>query len=116
MRLWTVVHLLDIYKLLKQRLEPIPHWNWLLEDCARLSEGELYPNPQELWKEVKRAWQLRPKQLCVLQALCEYREREARRSDVPRNRVIPKGSLWPLHVICPTTFVPCRLFRTCVIP
>ena len=91
-----VVHLLEIYNLLKQRLESLPHLEWLLEDCSKLSQGNLYPVPEELWKEVKRAWQLRSKQLCILQALCEYREREARRSDVPRNRVIPKGSLWPL--------------------
>ena len=91
-----VVHLLEVYHLLKQRLQPVPHWNWLLEDCASLSTGDLYPKPEEQWKEVKRAWQLRPKQLCVLKALAEYREREARRSNVTRNRVIPKGSLWPL--------------------
>ncbi|AMO57575.1 hypothetical protein GZ77_14570 [Endozoicomonas montiporae] len=91
-----VVHLLEVYQLLKERLQPLPQWHWLLEDCANLSKGDLYPDPEEQWKEVKRAWQLRPKQLCVLKALAEYREREARRSNVPRNRVIPKGSLWPL--------------------
>ena len=91
-----VVHLLELYRLLQERLQPLPHWNWLLEDCQRLSEGEVYPEPDSLWKEVKRAWQLNPRQLAVLQSLCAFREYEARRSNVPRNRVIPKGALWAL--------------------
>lgn len=91
-----VVHLLDVYQLLKDKLADTPQWDWLLEDCNNLTKGTLYPAPQALWKDVKRAWQLRPQQLAVLQAICEFREREARRTDVPRNRVIPNGSLWPL--------------------
>ena len=91
-----VVHLLYVYRLLLNKLHDTPKLDWLLEDCAELSTGALYPEPEHLWKEVKRAWQLRPQQLAVLKHLCEFREREARRNDVPRNRIIPKGSLWPL--------------------
>ena len=91
-----VVHLLEVYEKLLEKLKDTVKLDWLLEDCSTLSAGELYPEPEHLWKEVKRAWQLRPHQLAVLQMLCEFREREARRNNVPRNRVIPKGSLWPL--------------------
>lgn len=91
-----VVHLLEMYGLLLEKLEGSAKLEWLLEDCSTLSAGELYPEPEHLWQEVKRAWQLRPYQLTVLQVLCEFREREARRNNLPRNRVIPKGSLWSL--------------------
>ncbi len=91
-----VVHLLHVYEILNSQLSDKPHLNWLLEDCRDMTQGVLSSDPDNAWKDVKRAWQLRPQQLAVLKALCIYREQESRRIDVPRNRVIPKGSLWPL--------------------
>ena len=91
-----VVHLLDAYQLLKNRLSDKPQLDWLLEDCAAMTNNVLANDPDNAWKDVKRAWQLRPQQLAVLKALCIYREQESRRLDVPRNRVIAKGSLWPM--------------------
>ncbi len=91
-----VVHLLDVYKLLTQELTGKPQLQWLLEDCSAMTTNTNATTPDTAWKEVKRAWQLNPQQLAVLKALCEYRELESRKLDVPRNRVIPKGSLWSL--------------------
>ena len=91
-----VVHLLTVYQQLIQLLSDKPHGDWVWEDCATMTQGVLASDPDNAWKEVKRAWQLRPQQLAVLKALCIYREQESRRLDVPRNRVIAKGSLWPL--------------------
>ena len=91
-----VVHLLEVYSLLKDMLADKPQFDWLLEDCAAMTNNVLGSDPDNAWKDVKRAWQLRPQQLGVLKALCIYRELESRRLDVPRNRVIAKGSLWPL--------------------
>lgn len=91
-----VVHLLEVYERLQQLLADKPHRDWVLDDCTRMTRGVLSSDPDNAWKEVKRAWQLRPQQLAVLKELCIYREEESRRLDVPRNRVIAKGSLWPL--------------------
>lgn len=91
-----VTHLLEVHEQLLKRLSGQPQKDWLLEDCAALTRNILPADPENAYREVKRAWQLRPQQLGVLQALCIFREGEARRADVPRNRVIPKGSLWPL--------------------
>ena len=91
-----VVHLLEVYRQLKQCLTDKPHSDWVLEDCQKMTQGVLSSDPENAWKEVKRAWQLRPQQLAILKALCVYREQESRRLDVPRNRIIAKGSLWPL--------------------
>ena len=91
-----VVHLLEAYNALREKLAGQPHWQWLTEDCANMEASSLYTDPAEVWKDVKRNWQLRPRQLAVLKQICEYRELQARKRDVPRNRVIPKGSLWPL--------------------
>lgn len=91
-----VVHLLEAYELLLEKLEGKPQLQWLKEDCDALLTSPLFPIPNEIWKDVKRAWQLRPQQLAVLQNICEYREMEARKSNTPRNRIIPKGCLWPI--------------------
>ena len=91
-----VVHLLKAYDLLKEMLADKPQLNWLQEDCSNLTGNVLPNDPENAWKDVKRAWQLHSQQLAVLKALCIYREQESRRLDVPRNRVIAKGSLWPM--------------------
>ncbi|OED40566.1 ribonuclease D [Endozoicomonas sp. (ex Bugula neritina AB1)] len=91
-----VVHLLEVYEALQQLLDDKPHADWILDDCFQMTQGVLSSDPENAWKEVKRAWQLRPQQLAVLKALCIYREEESRQLDVPRNRVIAKGSLWSL--------------------
>lgn len=91
-----VVHLLEVYQTLKNTLTDKPHLQWLLEDCDAMTHNVLSSDVENAWKEVKRAWQLRPQQLSILKALCIYREQESRRIDVPRNRVIAKGSLWAL--------------------
>ncbi|WP_252179144.1 ribonuclease D [Endozoicomonas sp. 4G] len=96
-----VVHLLEAYELLLKKLRNKPQLQWLREDCAALVSSPLFPDPSEIWKDVKRAWQLRPQQLAVLQKICEYREQEARKSNTPRNRIIPKGSLWPIACYMP---------------
>lgn len=91
-----VVHLLEAYELLLEKMKGKPQLQWLNEDCDTLLSSPLFPVPGEIWKDVKRAWQLQPQQLAVLQKICEYRELEARKTNTPRNRVIPKGSLWPI--------------------
>lgn len=90
-----VLHLLTIHSLLQQRLADHPR-DWLAEDCARMQSSLFVDNAEEAWKDVKLAWQLRAQQRAVLQALCLYREKTARQRDVPRNRVLPKASLWHL--------------------
>ncbi|MGI9282857.1 MAG: ribonuclease D [Endozoicomonas sp.] len=96
-----VVHLLEAYELLLGKLKDKPQLHWVKEDCSALVVSPLFPEPSEIWKDVKRAWQLRPQQLAVLQKICEYRELEARKSNTPRNRVIPKGSLWAIARFMP---------------
>ena len=91
-----VVHLLEAWMLMYQELAESPRFHWLMEDCQKMTAAPLQPEPGEVWKDVKRAWQLRPQQRAVLQQVCEYREREARQRNRPRNRVIPKAALWPI--------------------
>ncbi|WP_299725978.1 ribonuclease D [uncultured Endozoicomonas sp.] len=98
-----VAHLLDVYKTLDQKLPASSKKAWLEDECLAITLNVLPNDPDNAWQDVKKAWQLNPQQLGVLKALCTFRETESRALDVPRNRVIPKGSLWPLAKYQPKT-------------
>lgn len=91
-----VVHLLAVYDAINNRLMGLNAKRWGEEDCSHLQSTLLRADITTAWKGVKRAWQLNRQQLGVLKALCLYQETQARQRNVPKTRVIPKGSLWPL--------------------
>ncbi|WP_461535418.1 ribonuclease D [Spongorhabdus nitratireducens] len=92
-----VHYLLPLYEKLRQQLEQQNRLEWLLEEGRRLAANSTAEtNPEEAWRQVKLAWKLRPQQLAILKVLCNWREKEARRLDVPRNQLIPAGALWEL--------------------
>lgn len=91
-----VLHLAEVYKVLDDRLDAQKR-AWLLADGAELVANlQRETDPQELYREGRLAWKLNSQQLAVLRALYAWREREARRRDQPRNRVLKESSLWPL--------------------
>lgn len=90
------VHLAEVYLALSERLSEEKR-AWVLEDGAELAANlKREVPPEELYREAKLAWKLSRQQLAVLRALCAWREREARRRDLPRNRILRETSLWPL--------------------
>lgn len=90
------VHLAEVYVALAQRLSDEKR-AWVLEDGAELIANlRREVPPEELYQEGKQAWRLSRQQLAVLRALYAWREREARRRDLPRNRILRENSLWPL--------------------
>ena len=89
-------YLVDAYHALMQQLSE-KKLAWVLEDGGFLVESYLQtPDPYELWRSVKLAWKLSPKQLAVLRELSAWRELQARERDVPRNRIIRESTLWAL--------------------
>lgn len=91
-----VQHLVEVYRALGARLGDEKR-AWLLEDGAELV-GNLRRevDPDEAYRDGKLAWKLSQQQLAVYRVLYAWREREARRRDVPRNRILREASLWPL--------------------
>lgn len=89
-------YLVDVYQALMAQLSE-QKLAWVLEDGAFLVASYLKtPDPYQLWRSVKLAWRLSPKQLAVLRELSAWRELQARERDVPRNRIIRESTLWAL--------------------
>lgn len=86
--LGDVTYLRDIYQHLRDKLEENNRAIWLEEEMATLTSVDTYiVKPEDAWKRLK-ARTKSSKVLAVLQAVAAWREREAQRKDMPRNRVI----------------------------
>ena len=96
-----VTHLRTIYLKLKAELDRSGREPWLQEEMAVLTSPKTYRSePKEAWRRIK----FRPhgrRQLAVLAAVSEWREREAQARDVPRSRVLKDDALVELAVQAP---------------
>ncbi|MFV0277962.1 MAG: ribonuclease D [Parahaliea sp.] len=82
-----VSYLLDVYRTLQRDCESAGKLNWVLEDGAdAVAAQQAAPDPHYL--RIKHAWQLNPRELGALAALCEWRELTARERDKPRSWVV----------------------------
>ncbi|MDE0058895.1 MAG: ribonuclease D [Defluviicoccus sp.] len=88
-----VTHLRAVYEKLAARLERDGRAGWLAEEMASLTDPATYRlDPAEAWLRVKTRLG-KPRQLAVLRDLAAWREAEAQRRDVPRNRVLRDEAL-----------------------
>ncbi|MEH6469862.1 MAG: ribonuclease D [Halopseudomonas sp.] len=89
-----VVFLEAIYQRLAPKLEAEGKLDWLLLECQQAADAALKaPDMDDYYLRFKQAWKLKPNQLCVLQALSSWRERQARERNMPRNFVIHNNTL-----------------------
>ena len=98
-----VAYLLPLYEYFRAELGKTDKLTWFYDENRLLIASQDSVKPEDAWQEVGRANQLRAQQLAVLQALCQYREIEAREANLSRNRIIPKGALWNLARYQPRT-------------
>jgi len=91
-----VTHLIDVYQYLVAELARENRAHWLNEEMAVLTARETYdPKPEDAWKRLKMRLR-KPQELAVVQAVAEWREREARERDVPRGRVLKDDAIYEL--------------------
>jgi len=88
-----VTHLRVAYKKLSENLKIKGRTSWITEEMGILSRDETYNgNPDNAFRRIKsRAKSIRF--LAILRELAAWREREAQRRDVPRNRVLRDETL-----------------------
>jgi len=100
-----VAHMLVVYGKLLAELKASERLNWAKQDCADLIiKANRPPVFSDAYKDVGLAWKLRPQELCLLRELAAWREKEARKRNIPRNRVIKEAAMWEIARKKPESF------------
>ncbi|MGH6904787.1 MAG: ribonuclease D [Geminicoccaceae bacterium] len=101
--LGDVIHLRVIYERLERQLEQTERSEWVAQELADLTDPATYEqNPEDAWRRIKvRSREARF--LAVLRALAAWRETEAQRRDVPRNRIVRDDLLLEIAANRPAT-------------
>ena len=101
--LGDVIHLRVIYERLEQQLEQTGRSEWVAQELADLTNPATYDQPlDEAWKRIK-VRSREPRFLAVLRALAAWRETEAQRRDLPRNRIVRDDLLLEIAANRPTS-------------
>ena len=88
-----VTHLRVIYEELSGQLDKTDRRGWIEEEMTVLTSPSTYiVEPSEAWRRIKSR-NPKPRFLAILRELAEWRELEAQRRDVPRNRVMKDDGL-----------------------
>ena len=99
-----VIYLCKIYKIICQKLEVLGRLKWLEKDFELLNNTELYQiSPVNAWQKVKGKNRLTGKQLSIIQALTEWREKTAQSENRPKNWLIRDDLLLELAKLQPET-------------
>jgi len=89
-----VRHLLDAMDALERRLGDQGRDRWAHEEMTRRYDGALLiQDPDEAWRRVAGRGKLRGEQLSALVAVAAWREREARRRDIPTSWLVRDATL-----------------------
>ena len=98
-----VVHLRPVYEKLRRQVENRARTAWLDEEMAVLNSPDTYRlEPETAWRRLKTR-SASPRYLALLRALAAWREAEAQRRDVPRNRVLRDEQLFDIAAHHPAT-------------
>jgi ribonuclease D len=100
-----VLHLLALKDRLVEPLRVAGRLHWVEEECAALAAEEVTERPADpdAFFRLKGARDLKPRQLGILKALYQLRERLARSADRPPFKVLGDATLVALAVAAPRT-------------
>ncbi len=98
-----VIHLRPVYEKLRRQVENRARTAWLDEEMAVLNSPDTYRlEPETAWRRLKTR-SASPRYLALLRALAAWRETEAQRRDVPRNRVLRDEQMFDIAAHHPAT-------------
>jgi len=98
-----VTHLREVYQQLRARLEAENRLDWVAEEMAILCDPDTYrPDPETAWERLRPRGTNR-RFLAQLRALAAWREREAQRSNIPRQRMLKDETLLEIAATAPVT-------------
>jgi ribonuclease D len=97
-----VTHLREVYRRLRNRLDADGRLAWVSEEMAILNDPATYrPNPETVWERL-RARSNNRRFLGMIQAIAAWREREAQRINIPRQRLLKDEAIMEIAATAPT--------------
>ncbi len=97
-----VTHLRTAYERLKSRLEQEERLPWVAEEMAVLANPDTYrPDPEIVWERLRPRTTNR-RFLYTLKMIAAWREREAQRVNIPRQRLLKDEALLEIAATSPT--------------
>ncbi len=98
-----VTYLREVYTRLRSRLEADGRLDWVAEEMAELADPATYrADPETMWERL-RARSNNRRFLGMLRALAAWREREAQRVNIPRQRLLKDEALLEVAASAPET-------------
>jgi ribonuclease D len=98
-----VTHLRGVYVRLRERLARDGRLDWVAEEMAELADPATYrADPETMWERLRLRTANR-RQLGLLRAIAAWREREAQRANIPRQRMLKDESLLEIAATAPET-------------
>ncbi|PPK75307.1 ribonuclease D [Methylobacter tundripaludum] len=99
-----VIYLCKIYQMMLQKLAELGRAEWLERDFAELANPDLYEvKPEKAWLKIKGKNKLTGRQLSIVQALAEWREKAAQTEDRPKSWLLRDEMLFDLAKLQPET-------------
>src|SRR5580692_4521679 len=96
-----VTHLRDVYRRLSQRLEQDNRLGWVAEEMAILNNPATYRgDPETAWERLRPRTSNR-RLLYTLKEIAAWREKEAQRVNIPRQRLIKDEALLEIAATAP---------------
>jgi ribonuclease D len=96
-----VTHLRVVYERLMSRLQTDGRMEWVGEEMAALADPNTYRvDPDRAWERLKLRTGNR-RQLAIIQALAAWREREAQRINIPRQRLLKDEQIPEIAALAP---------------
>lgn len=97
-----VTHLRPAYEKIRAKLNRTGREGWLADEMAILTDAATYrTEPEDAWKRLKVRTE-KPRFLAILKEVAAWREREAQRKNLPRNRVLRDEALMEIAAHAPT--------------
>lgn len=98
-----VIHLRTVYEKLQEKITRSGRSPWIEEEMAAIAEiGQYQPDPQRAWLRLK-AKSRDPQMLNLLRAAAAWREEQAARKNVPRQRILKDDWVVQVATQKPTT-------------
>ncbi|MFI3137364.1 MAG: ribonuclease D [Methylococcaceae bacterium] len=99
-----VIYLCKIYQIMLHKLAELGRGEWLERDFAELTNPSLYEvRPEKAWLKIKGKNKLTGRQLSIVQALSEWREKTAQAEDRPKSWLLRDELLFDIAKLQPET-------------